>query len=523
MSRRREAWSSPGKIKGSKKRNKPDVGWNSRIQSIDIPRYNSLSDRYNPFTHTKKFAKRFANQKRLEEIERRERFSKRQKLLTAIDAKKSAMAMSSTQYGEHANESVSFVADEIRNIIPRRSSHRNAPSTGSPFVLTGRGGMTTPHGVLSFQRTKSSDPSSELEVLKSILLREGYLERLHHLARRRGDQTALRGEVVDVLDLIRMSTVETIETILKWKRTLVKPYPFVWNGVNYLLKIPSDLDFLSRFAEIETWLGFTLVRNPFIITVCLDKRPSTPQVANSLSVHMSSKRGNKVGGSEKFHQIGSIEPAVYLQAQNFAAKEQNRLKPSRQKGSLGGALGGISGAAYDTPIVNDTDLLPASNKASEIAEESMEKAKQEAKIAAERYVKVLAFWVYIFNCLKIVFIVLNDPSNTHTHTHTNLRPFPTHVGDVDMIRIRAAEKILLEEEAIQGRMMRDEYGRLVPEALRAAIDAANDAANDYTSKVVQGRSRNVKEVFEVEKQREFKNVENASSSNVIGASKGKYI
>ena len=418
MSRRREAWSSPGKIKGSKKRNKPDVGWNSRIQSIDIPRYNSLSDRYNPFTHTKKFAKRFANQKRLEEIERRERFSKRQKLLTAIDAKKSAMAMSSTQYGEHANESVSFVADEIRNIIPRRSSHRNAPSTGSPFVLTGRGGMTTPHGGLSFQRTKSSDPSSELEVLKSILLREGYLERLHHLARRRGDQTALRGEVVDVLDLIRMSTVETIETILKWKRTLVKPYPFVWNGVNYLLKIPSDLDFLSRFAEIETWLGFTLVRNPFIITVCLDKRPSTPQVVNSLSVHMSSKRGNKVGGSEKFHQIGSIEPAVYLQAQNFAAKEQNRLKPSRQKGSLGGALGGISGAAYDTPIVNDTDLLPASNKASEIAEESMEKAKQEAKIAAERYVKVLAFWVYIFNCLKIVFIVLNDPSNTHTHTHT---------------------------------------------------------------------------------------------------------
>ena len=92
-----------------------------------------------------------------------------------------------------------------------------------------------------------------------------------------------------------------------------------------------------------------------------------------------------------------------------------------------------------------------------------------------------------------------------------------------MIRIRAAEKILLEEEAIQGRMMRDEYGRLVPEALRAAIDAANDAANDYTSKVLQGRSRNVKEVFEVEKQREFKNVENASSSNVIGASKGKYI
>ena len=115
---------------------------------------------------------------------------------------------------------------------------------------------------------------------------------------------------------------------------------------------------------------------------------------------------------------------------------------------MGGALGGIQGTAYDTPVINDTSLVPASNKAAAAAESSMEAAKRQAKAAAER-------------------------------------PFPTHVGDVDMIRIRTAEHAILEEEEIHGRMMRDEYGRLVPEAVRAAIDAANAAAADYPASMTQ--------------------------------------
>ena len=48
-----------------------------------------------------------------------------------------------------------------------------------------------------------------------------------------------------------------------------------------------------------------------------------------------------------------------------------------------------------------------------------------------------------------------------------------------MIRIRAAQKVILEEETSQGRMMRDQYGRLVPEALRSSLDARHAAAADY--------------------------------------------
>ena len=32
----------------------------------------------------------------------------------------------------------------------------------------------------------------------------------------------------------------------------------MWNSVNYLLKMPSDLDFLTQYLAIENYLGFGL-------------------------------------------------------------------------------------------------------------------------------------------------------------------------------------------------------------------------------------------------------------------------
>jgi hypothetical protein len=39
----------------------------------------------------------------------------------------------------------------------------------------------------------------------------------------------------------------------------------MWNGVNYLLKMPSDLDYLGDYLAIKRWVGFTLTRNPFCV------------------------------------------------------------------------------------------------------------------------------------------------------------------------------------------------------------------------------------------------------------------
>ena len=49
----------------------------------------------------------------------------------------------------------------------------------------------------------------------------------------------------DLLDLLRIAGVETVEAIARWRTAQARQAPFVWNGINYLLKMPSDLDFVD--------------------------------------------------------------------------------------------------------------------------------------------------------------------------------------------------------------------------------------------------------------------------------------
>jgi hypothetical protein len=45
---------------------------------------------------------------------------------------------------------------------------------------------------------------------------------------------------------------------------------FIWNGLNYLLKMPSDLDYLADYLAVQRWTGFPLTRNPFCVPFPMD-------------------------------------------------------------------------------------------------------------------------------------------------------------------------------------------------------------------------------------------------------------
>jgi len=47
----------------------------------------------------------------------------------------------------------------------------------------------------------------------------------------------------------------------------------MWNGVNYLLKMTSDLDFLDDSRVVRQWLGFSVFRNPFVVPLPLEQLP----------------------------------------------------------------------------------------------------------------------------------------------------------------------------------------------------------------------------------------------------------
>jgi hypothetical protein len=485
----KQAWSSPGRsqklpnVNGSPQTNKArkkkrsrsttslassaSGGWNSggSATSQRTPEYNSLSDRYCPRTHTKKFAGHYKSILEAEKAERRRRqFTNNKRARLVHSHRRERMKESGqTPYVADMVLGKDFGPGETAPHAPHSPPYAGSPLAVDQTVELGDRGpgpqqnVSREHGGVTFQRAQSTDPATELEVLKTILLREGYLKRLQHAARRKGGQTALRADVIDLLDLIRTSTVEVVEAIAKWRRTLVKPYPFVWNGINYLLKIPSDLDMLFKVPEVGVWLGFDVARNPFVVPVGLDQRPRTADVVGALQNNFSSRgggssstrgssgrsRGTSSGG--EWHEIGSSEPMDFIKAQQVARGDQAVQEKLAAKSKLGGAMKGIVGQSYNTAVVNDPELT------------GMQSAQQNAASASDIARK-----------------------QALAQNQAEERPFPTSVGDVDMLRIRDAEKILLEEEMIHGRMMRDEYGRLVPEALRIAQDSRKIADGDFT-------------------------------------------
>lgn len=108
--------------------------------------------------------------------------------------------------------------------------------------------MSTITGGVTFSqfnsdRSSTVNPSAELNVLKAVLLREGYLRRLTDLSKQ--SQKILEPGLGDLLDILRISSVEVVEAINEWRGGLNKQVPFMWNGINYLVKMPSDLDFLN--------------------------------------------------------------------------------------------------------------------------------------------------------------------------------------------------------------------------------------------------------------------------------------
>ena len=81
--------------------------------------------------------------------------------------------------------------------------------------------------------------------------------------------------------------------------------PFLWNGMNYLLKIPHDMDFLNKCEPLREYLGpnFPLVRNPFSTIYDLDDvlKPLDYQKISNEATSGGAENRN----GEKFGQPGA--------------------------------------------------------------------------------------------------------------------------------------------------------------------------------------------------------------------------
>ena len=232
-----------------------------------------------------------------------------------------------------------------------------AAPRGPQNQSTASGGLTEqPDPSLTYGRDDTVAPELELEVLKAILLREGYLHRIAEVAGTKEAAKTVPTALPDLLDLCRIATVEVVEAVASWRSAQRQPLPFDWNGINYLLKIPSDLDFLAANRPLVAWLGFDLARNPFVVPLPLEA--GRAQVGKAAGPGRLPASGD-TGGFTAVGTLGNVTvKATGGWDEGMPSKPGTATAepPSAPRG--GRAAVGPEGRPYATAVVNDQSVAP---------------------------------------------------------------------------------------------------------------------------------------------------------------------
>jgi hypothetical protein len=118
----------------------------------------------------------------------------------------------------------------------------------------------------SISKAASLRPELEFEVIKLTLLRENYIKRL--AAALDGLRKELDIGIVGLVDVLRDTSIQVVETIITWERAQVSypnTTPYMWNGEEYLHKMLTDMDQFAHNKQLQFWLGFSLLTNPFFV------------------------------------------------------------------------------------------------------------------------------------------------------------------------------------------------------------------------------------------------------------------
>jgi hypothetical protein len=163
-----------------------DGGWYSRTPiSERLPEYDATKDPYCPYTHTKTFKKHLEKQKKHNP---NEHLMSKTTSYQGIEA-----SMKNMDRPSSAPEREQFPKHQVQN---------------ETFLDSGVTFSSEPRG-------NAAEGQAELEVLKAILSREGYMTRLFKLIRK--VEKKFKPEIADIIDLIRVATFDVVEAIQKWR------------------------------------------------------------------------------------------------------------------------------------------------------------------------------------------------------------------------------------------------------------------------------------------------------------------
>lgn len=189
----------------------------------------------------------------------------------------------------------------------------------------------------------SLKPELEFEVLKLVLLRESYIQRLTKKLEKENGVVDM--SVIGLFDVLRGVSIDLVETIKYWETSqvdypLVKP--FKWNGENYLVKMVDDLNFVSQYERVVCWLGFEVQSNPFLVP------------------------------TEVLSDATALAKTSYIVFGTRPEIPKTKISRAKTKGKY-------IKSPYVTPIINDADVIPSLSIANKLNRLDRAKAKANAR------------------------------------------------------------------------------------------------------------------------------------------------
>ena len=181
---------------------------------------------------------------------------------------------------------------------------------------------------------------AEIEILQKVIIRENLLNELKKLLKNTQEVGSVITEVVEIVKAIRFQTADIVEDIDAWQCVQPFPRPFLYRGLNYLIKISTDLDYLDGYEDITERFCLEFKFNPFayrdggnIINpyniVLADNNLTTNNSSSSNNKY--SRKSTKGGDHESASQfIDGIEVFRLHNAEKTIQREFERLYHDRK-------------------------------------------------------------------------------------------------------------------------------------------------------------------------------------------------
>jgi hypothetical protein len=170
---------------------------NGNVLEREIPSYNATNDRNCPFTHTNKFRVKMDDAKAQEEYARQMARERRKRKKQHVQEKVSESSDMEQSHGYKRRVRGLEAIKGSMKMVDSTAGQGSSLRGGQESLGASSTNMSTVSGGITWSKppTYNANPEQELEVLKAILLREQYLQRLKHFRKGYSKTGILKAEV----------------------------------------------------------------------------------------------------------------------------------------------------------------------------------------------------------------------------------------------------------------------------------------------------------------------------------------